>query len=129
MSNTEIPRFIVAIQNNDGQNVGFEVRPERPDGNGGFVTCMARPATIDDLRAVLTGEEAELALAGAAANARADAAEQRAATATVTLVERDAELAELRAADAGEILAAWRAIPGNEDRSAAEFLAEMTTGN
>lgn len=129
MSNTEIARFITAIQNDAGQTVGFEVRPERPDGNGGFVTCMARPATIDDLRAVLTEGEADMALALAAANARADAAEQALQTATVTLVERDAELAELRASDVNDLLAAWRAIPGNEDRSAAEFFAEMKTGD
>lgn len=97
MFTTEIPRFIVAIQNDDGQNIGFEIRPERSDGNGGFITTRTRPATRDDLLAILTGPEAEMAVALAAANARADAADAAAATAHATLQERDTELAELRA--------------------------------
>ncbi len=97
MSLPEIPRLVVAIQNDEGRNIGFEVRPERSDGNGGFITGRTRPATRDDLLAILSGAEADLAVALAAANARADAADAAAATAHATVEEREAELEALRA--------------------------------
>lgn len=97
MSLPEIPRFIVAIQNDAGENVAFEVRPERSDGNGGFITGRTRPATKDDLLAILTADEADIALSLASANARTAAAEEQAAIDRHTLAERDDEVSRLSA--------------------------------
>ena len=92
---TVIPRFIIAIQDDAGVNTGWEVREERKTDHG-YETLPGRPATKSDLLAILTEGQATIALAGAAADTRALAAETELAALRASIAERDAEAEALR---------------------------------